>query len=82
METVCVVWMGSNSIKSYFGVFEDEAALTRLDDESGEERNVTLGSDRMGRLVVVVYAWRGERIRIISARAAEPRERRRYEQGQ
>lgn len=25
METVCVVWMGFNQMKSYFGVFEDEA---------------------------------------------------------
>ena len=26
MKTVCVVWMGVNNMKSYFGVFEDEAA--------------------------------------------------------
>ena len=31
-----------------------------------------------GRLLFVVYTLRGERIRIISAREAEPRERRRY----
>jgi uncharacterized DUF497 family protein len=32
-----------------------------------------------GRLLVVVYTWRGENIRIISARPAEPHEREEYE---
>jgi uncharacterized DUF497 family protein len=32
-----------------------------------------------GRLLVVVYTWRGENIRIISARPAEPHERKEYE---
>jgi uncharacterized DUF497 family protein len=29
---------------------------------------------------VVVYTWRGERVRVISARKATARERRRYEE--
>jgi uncharacterized DUF497 family protein len=33
----------------------------------------------MGRLLVVVYTWRGENIRIISARPAEAHEREQYE---
>ncbi|HYZ43058.1 MAG TPA: BrnT family toxin [Stellaceae bacterium] len=33
-----------------------------------------------GRLLVVVYTWRGERRRIISARKANSRERGRYEE--
>jgi uncharacterized DUF497 family protein len=33
----------------------------------------------MGRLLVVVYTWRGENIRIISARPAESHEREQYE---
>ena len=60
-------------------VFEDDLALTALDDASGEERFVTLGMDAMGRLLVVVYTWRGGRIRIISARKATESERRHYE---
>jgi uncharacterized DUF497 family protein len=35
-----------------------------------------------GRLLVVVYSYRGENIRIISARLAEPHEREEYEVGQ
>lgn len=60
---------------------EDESALTMRDDSSDEEeRLVTLGLDAFGRLLVVVYAWRGERVRLISARKATARERRRYEE--
>ena len=49
------------------------------DDRHGdaEERFVTVGMVE-GRLLFVVYTLRGECIRIISAREAEPRERRRY----
>ena len=58
---------------------EDPRALTISDDrEEGEERLVTIGLDLLNRLLVVVYTWRGERIRLISARKATPRERRSY----
>jgi len=64
------------------GALEDELALT-TDDVSAlsEKRFVTLGMDLLGRLIVVVYTWRGERIRLISARKATRRERRQYEEG-
>ncbi len=62
-------------------VFEDNLALTAIDDAPDEERFVTLGMDAMGRLVVVVFTWRGDRIRIISARKATRSERRDYEKG-
>lgn len=58
---------------------EDEAALTRGDASSEEERFVTLGMDALGRLLVVVYTWRVDEIRLISARPANARERRQYE---
>ena len=59
---------------------EDPLARTIKDSGSeNEDRFVTIGMDPSGRLVVVVYAHREERIRIISARIAEPRERRNYE---
>lgn len=61
---------------------EDERALTMADLSSGqEERWVTTGLDALGRVIVVVYTWRGQRVRLISARAATPRERRLYEEG-
>jgi uncharacterized protein len=59
---------------------EDERALTIRDVYSEqEERWVTLGMDAFGRVLVVVYTWRAENIRLISARLATPRERRQYE---
>lgn len=63
-------------------VLEDDRALTMRDTSvHEEERWVTLGLDGLGRVLVVVYAWRGESIRVISARKATARERRRYEEG-
>ena len=60
---------------------EDDSALTIRDLSSeDEERWVTMGLDVSGRLLVVVYTWRGERVRLISARQATPDERRQYEE--
>jgi uncharacterized protein len=62
------------------GVFGDEYALRREDpDAQGERCFVTIGIDFLGRVVVVVYTYRGERIRPISARRATRRERASYE---
>ena len=59
---------------------EDESAITVQDDDvADEKRFVTLGHDAFGRLLVVVYTWRGENIRLISARKATRRERETYE---
>jgi uncharacterized DUF497 family protein len=61
-------------------VLSDDFALTVQDpDSESEERFASLGTDAYERLLVVVYTWRDERIRIISARRATGRERRRYE---
>jgi uncharacterized DUF497 family protein len=59
-------------------VFEDELALTVPDVGIDEERYLTLATDAIGRILVVVYAWRGDHIRIISARKASPSERQNY----
>ena len=53
-----------------FAVFENPNALTLDQVVSGEERHVTIGMDAFGRVLVVVYTWRGDNIRIISARKA------------
>ncbi|MGH7467326.1 MAG: BrnT family toxin [Longimicrobiales bacterium] len=47
----------------------------------GEERFVLFGQSNTGRLLAVMHTERGERIRIISARVATPRERRQHEKG-
>jgi hypothetical protein len=58
---------------------EDERALTMRDlFAEGEERWVALGLDALGRLLVVAYTWRGERVRLISARKANASERAQY----
>lgn len=62
------------------GVFEDEQALTIEDPSSDDERRwISVGMDTLGRVLVVVYTWRGDTIRLISARPATPRERQQYE---
>jgi len=59
---------------------EDDRAVTVRDVLSvNEARHLTLGMDALGRVLVVVYAWRGDDVRLISARPATPRERRQYE---
>jgi uncharacterized DUF497 family protein len=60
-------------------VFEDEAALTMAGDEPEEERFVALGIGSLGRVLVVVYTTRDDRLRIISARKATRQERSQYE---
>jgi uncharacterized protein (DUF4415 family) len=48
--------------------FEDDATLTLPDDEPYEERFIAIGMGSLGRVLVVVYTARDDRIRIISAR--------------
>jgi uncharacterized DUF497 family protein len=61
------------------GVFEDSRALTLRQMVHGEIRHVTVGMDAFGHVLVVVYTWRDEIIRIISARKATRTEIRQYE---
>ena len=67
------------SFEAARGVFKDALALEWLDDREscGEERFIIVGMAE-GRLLLVVYTPRGDRIRIISARGAEPVEQRWY----
>ena len=59
--------------------FSDAFAAVREDRRQnyGEDRFILLGMVQ-GRLLAVSYTMRDERVRIISARFAEARERRRY----
>jgi len=63
-------------------LFEDDYAITITDDESDpvEQRFVSIGMGAKARLLVVVYSYRDETIRIISARLAETHERNQYEE--
>jgi uncharacterized DUF497 family protein len=60
-------------------LFDDMAITIRDDSIDEEERFITLGLDALGRCLVVVYTWRRDRVRLISAREAGWPERRRYE---
>ena len=60
-------------------VFSDELAITIPENRFDEERFVTIGMDAFGRILVIVFTWRSEDIRLISARLAERRERKQYE---
>ena len=65
-------------------VFDDPYAITITDDESdpNEQRFVTLGLGAAGRLLVVVYTYRGpDVVRVISAWKADRRQRGAYEEG-
>lgn len=60
-------------------VLRDPFAITVEDsDAQGERRHVTLGTDAIGRILVVVHTERGERVRLISARKASRREAEHY----
>lgn len=61
-------------------VFSDELAITIPENRFDEERFVTIGMDAFGRILVIVFTWRSEDIRLISARLAERRERKQYEE--
>ncbi len=58
----------------------DPKALTVEDETAiGERRWISVGLDATGRVVVIVYAQRNDKIRLVSARSATKMERRRYE---
>lgn len=62
------------------GVLHDLQALTIEDDSaSGERRYVSIGRGSCTRVLVVVYTYRAEHIRLISARQATHRELAAYE---
>jgi uncharacterized DUF497 family protein len=62
------------------GVFEDEWALSiKQEIIKNEQRFASIGTDFLGGIVVVVYTYRGDDIRLISARPATKSERNVYE---
>jgi hypothetical protein len=64
-------------------VFSNPLALI-FDDETHstlERREIIIGHSANNRLILVCFTERGDKIRIISARCATPKERRDYEEG-
>lgn len=64
-------------------VFGDPYAISIADHEAdpSEERFVGIGMGGLGRVLVVVYTYRGDNFRIISARLAAAHESAEYEAG-
>ena len=62
-------------------IFADPLEITTFDPDHSEEedRFITVGTSRTGRLLIVSHTDRGDRIRIISARELSRAERRTYE---
>ncbi len=60
-------------------VFDDNWAVTLVDDHPREERYLTFGMDAQGRVLAVSYAVRESTIRVISTRKVTSRERAQYE---
>ena len=63
-------------------VFGDPLSRTihNPDHLAEEDRYVTIGRSNAQRMLVIVHTERGERIRLVSARAATANERRSYEE--
>ena len=89
MEIVWDLDKAADNPKRHEGVTFEEAkqvlldpfALTHEDHHAeNEQRFVTLGMGAGGRILVVVYTYREETIRLISAWRANEPQRRRYEQ--
>ena len=69
------------------GVSQDEAEDAVLDprrtyaaayDREGEERRAIIGATSAGRVLFVVVTRRGDRVRVVTARDAIEREKKRY----
>ena len=92
MQPQVIVWDPAKALrnKAKHGVdFEEAATVFRdplllvmpdVEHSHEEERWLALGESVSQLLLVVVHAEDERTIRLISARKAEPRERRRYEQ--
>ena len=80
-ESVDVEWDGrkaATNLRKHGVDFADAAtalydgrAATIRESSTTEDRFVSLGMDALGRVLVVVFTWRGDAARLISARKAQ-----------
>ncbi len=70
------------SFREAVTVFADPLAVTYHDPDHSisEERFITVGMSRVGRVLIVAHSDSGENIRIISARKTTLHERKHYEE--
>ncbi len=64
-------------------IFGDPFSTTIGDPDHSieEDRHIDIGHSKKGRILLVAYTERGNKIRIISCRKATPAEREKYETG-
>ena len=63
------------SLPTRWGSLTTPAAITIEDpDAEGEQRFLSIGLDVLGRLIVVAFTYRGDDLRLISARKATRKE--------
>lgn len=60
-------------------VLDDPMAMVSEDDSHDEQRFQVIGADAIGRVLTVIFTYRSDCHRIISARKAEKWERKLYE---
>jgi uncharacterized protein len=71
------------SFEEAASVFQDARAITFDDPDHSEEepREITIGMSTRSRVLFLSHCDRDDRIRIISARLATPKERKQYAEG-
>jgi len=71
------------SFQEAASVFGDALSITYYDPDHSvrEQRFITVGMSRSGRVLMVAHTDRGDKVRIISARKTTRQERRYYEEG-
>ena len=72
------------SVQEAAAAFQDPLAVLHGDPDHshGERREILVGHDALGRLLLVTFTEREDRIRIITARRATKHERKAYEASQ
>ena len=60
-------------------MLNDPLSLVTEDNSQGEQRFQVIGEDARGRVLAVIFTYRGDNHRIISARMTEKWERKLYE---
>ncbi|MCL4793287.1 MAG: BrnT family toxin [Bryobacteraceae bacterium] len=63
-------------------VIGSDPALIRSEERDGEDRHLVIGETSSGRLLMVVWTWRQNKVRVITAFPAKRRFRRQWARNQ